>query len=111
VEDLEGDLRRTWEALKSRARPSESVALGEVADELNRNSQAGLNDQGAKTESQVTAFVSTLFLTNRGYISLDQEDGYNGRIVLGDLWGESEDYEKLTQKLHPKSDSLEVSNV
>ena len=111
VEDLEGDLRRTWEALKSRARSSESVALGEVADELNRNSQAGLNDQGAKTESQVTAFVSTLFLTNRGYISLDQEDGYNGRIVLGDLWGESEDYEKLTQKLHPKSDSLEVSNV
>ena len=111
VEDLEGDLRRTWEALKSRARSSESVALGEVADELNRNSQAGLDDQEAKTESQVTAFVSTLFLTNRGYISLDQEDGYNGRIVLGDLWGESEDYEKLTQKLHPKSDSLEVSNV
>lgn len=111
VEDLEGDLRRTWEALKSRARSSESVALGEVADELNRNSQAGLDGQEAKTESQVTAFVSTLFLTNRGYISLDQEGGYNGRIVLGDLWGGSEDYEKLTQKLHPKSDSLEVSNV
>jgi chromatin segregation and condensation protein Rec8/ScpA/Scc1 (kleisin family) len=111
VEDLEGDLRRTWEALKSRARSSESVALGEVADELNRNSQAGLDDQEAKTESQVTAFVSTLFLTNRGYISLDQEGGYNGRIVLGDLWGGSEDYEKLTQKLHPKSDSLGVSNV
>ncbi len=111
VEDLEGDLRRTWEALKSRAQSSESVALGEVADELNRNSQAGLDDQEAKTESQVTAFVSTLFLTNRGYISLDQEGGYNGRIVLGDLWGGSEDYEELTQKLHPKSDPLEASNV
>ena len=59
----------------------------------------------------MTAFVSTLFLTNRGYISLDQEGGYNGRIVLGDLWGGSRDYDELTERLHPKSDSMEASNV
>lgn len=111
VEDLEGDLKRTWEALKSRSESSEIVVLGEVADELNRTSQVGPNQKEAKTESQVTAFVSTLFLTNRGYISLDQEGGYNGRIVLGDLWGESKDYDELTQRLHPKSDSMEASNV
>jgi len=111
VEDLEGDLKRTWEALKSRAESSETVALREVADELNRTSQVGPDQEEAKTESQVTAFVSTLFLTNRGYISLDQEGGYNGRIVLGDLWGESKDYDELTQRLHPKSDSMEASNV
>jgi|TARA_B100000287_G_scaffold358053_1_gene349590 chromatin segregation and condensation protein Rec8/ScpA/Scc1 (kleisin family) len=111
VEDLEGDLKRTWEALKSRTKSSQEVGLREVAEELNRNSPPGLNEQEKKTESQVTAFVSTLFLTNRGYISLDQEGGYNGRIVLGDLWGGSRDYDELTERLHPKSDSMEASNV
>tara|TARA_B100000700_G_scaffold28885_1_gene27785 strand:+ start:972 stop:1964 length:993 start_codon:yes stop_codon:yes gene_type:complete len=111
VEDLEGDLKRTWEALKSRTKSSQEVGLREVAEELNRNLPPGLNEQEKKTESQVTAFVSTLFLTNRGYISLDQEGGYNGRIVLGDLWGGSRDYDELTERLHPKSDSMEASNV
>ncbi|MBE45663.1 MAG: hypothetical protein CMB02_03310 [Euryarchaeota archaeon] len=111
VEDLEGDLKRTWEALKSRSMKSESVGLGDVAEELIRNSKPGLGAEEAKTESQVTAFVSSLFLTNRGYISLDQEGGYNGRILLGDLWGGSNDYDELTEKLHPKSNSLEASNV
>ena len=111
VEDLEGDLKKTWEALKSRAQSSQGVALREVAEELNRKSPARLNEKESKTESQVTAFVSTLFLTNRGYISLDQEGGYNGRIVLGDLWGESRDYDELTERLHSKSDSMEAPNV
>ena len=111
VEDLEGDLKRTWKALKSRPQSTQGVGLREVADELNRNSLPGHNEQESKTESQVTAFVSTLFLTNRGYISLDQEGGYNGRIVLGDLWEGSRDYDELTARLHPKSDSLEASNV
>ena len=111
VEDLEGDLKRTWEALKSRSMKSESVGLGDVAEELIRNSKPGMGAEEAKTESQVTAFVSSLFLTNRGYISLDQEGGYNGRILLGDLWGGSSDYDELTEKLHPKSNSPEASNV
>ena len=111
VEDLEGDLKRTWEALKSRSMKSESVGLGDVAEELIRKSKLGMGAEEAKTESQVTAFVSSLFLTNRGYISLDQEGGYNGRILLGDLWGGSNDYDELTEKLHPKSNSLEASNV
>ena len=111
VEDLEGDLKRTWKALKSRTQSSQGVALREVAEELNRKSPDRLNKKESKTESQVTAFVSTLFLTNRGYISLDQEGGYNGRIVLGDLWGESRDYDELTERLHPKSDSMEAPNV
>jgi len=111
VEDLEGDLKRTWEALKSKSQSSQKVGLSEVAKELNRKSPSGLDEREAMTESQVTAFVSTLFLTNRGYISLDQEGGYNGRIVLGDLWEGSGDYEELTDRLHPKADSMEAPNV
>ena len=112
VEDLEGDLKRTWEALKTRSSASESTCLREVAAELNKISMvAGVEEKDAKTESQVTAFVSTLFLTNRGYISLNQEDGYNGRIVLEDLWRQSMNYDQLTQKLHPKSETMEAKNA
>ena len=112
VEDLEGDLKRTWEALKNRSSASESTCLREVAAELNKISMvAGVEEKDAKTESQVTAFVSTLFLTNRGYISLNQEEGYNGRIVLEDLWRQSMNYDQLTQKLHPKSETMEAKNA
>ena len=112
VEDLEGDLKRTWEALKTRSSASESTCLREVAAELNKISMvAGVEEKDAKTESQVTAFVSTLFLTNRGYISLNQEEGYNGRIVLEDLWRQSKNYDQLTQKLHPKSETMEAKNA
>ena len=76
VEDLEGDLKRTWQALKARTRQSDSISLSDVANEMNRDSiLQGLEEEEAITESQVTAFVSTLFLTNRGYISLGQESG------------------------------------
>jgi len=102
VEDLEGDLKRTWDALKSRSDEDHNTGLSEIADELNKTSlDSGFNEDEAKAEAQVTALVSTLFLTNRGYIGLKQEGGRNGRIVLNDLWGDAGDYDLLTQKLHP----------
>ena len=112
VEDLEGDLRKTWQAIKSRTSNDGSVGLAEVAEELLKSSigRASSHEE-ATIESQVTAFVSTLFLTNRGYISLDQEEGKNGRIMLEDLWGSSGDFDELTDKLHPKSKIQEVQNV
>jgi|TARA_B100000959_G_scaffold258348_1_gene293148 chromatin segregation and condensation protein Rec8/ScpA/Scc1 (kleisin family) len=112
VEDLEGDLKRTWNALKSRASPDGSVQLADVAEDLNLSSLSqGANEDEARAEAQVTAFVSTLFLTNRGYIGLDQEKGNNGRIVLNDLWSSDSDYDELTHRLHPKSVIGAVQNV
>ncbi|MBF93462.1 MAG: hypothetical protein CMB78_06805 [Euryarchaeota archaeon] len=109
VEDLEGDLRRTWEALKARAEDSGSVGLSDVAEELNSNSSSiEMHEDQIRVESQVTAFVSSLFLTNRGYVSLEQDKGYNGRIIMRDLWDGSDDYDQLTEKLHPKSGALEA---
>ena len=64
----------------------------------------------AKKEKQAVAGQS-LQKQMTTYISLDQESGYNGRIVLGDLWGDSRDYDELTQRLHPKPDSMEAPNV
>ena len=105
VEDLEGDLKRTWTSLKSKSSGDGAVSLREVADDLNATSLSqGIAEEEAQAEAQVTAFVSTLFLTNRGYVGLAQEGGDDGKILLSDLWADSSDYDELTEKLHPKSE-------
>lgn len=112
VEDLEGDLKRTWTSLKTRASDDGSASLAEVANDLNNASiSQGIEEDEARAEAQVTAFVSTLFLTNRGYVDLSQEGGEKGDIVLRDLWVDSPDYDELTEKLHPKSEIGRVTNV
>ncbi|SUZ94530.1 uncharacterized protein METZ01_LOCUS47384, partial [marine metagenome] len=79
VEDLEGDLRRTWQALKARTEGDLTVGLEEIAEELNQSSiDSGIKEDEARAEAQVTALVSSLFLTHRGYIGLKQEKGKNG---------------------------------
>ena len=105
VEDLEGDLKRTWTSLKSKSSGDGAVSLREVADDLNATSLSqGIAEEEAQAVAQVTAFVSTLFLTNRGYVGLTQEGGDDGKILLSDLWADSSDYDELTEKLHPKSE-------
>ena len=63
---------------------------------------SGIQEDEARAEAQVTALVSSLFLTNRGYISLEQDDEIGGQIRIKDLWSKNNDFEKLTDKLHPK---------
>jgi len=112
VEDLEGDLKRTWGALKSRIDKGHTASLMDVAEELQKMSdETGASEEDTRAEAQVTALVSTLFLTNRGYVTLSQQQGKNGRIELKDLWSESNDYDKLTSKLHPKSEIGVIDNV
>ena len=112
VEDLEGDLKRTWSALKSRIDEGHTASLGDVAEELQLLSEErDTSEDEIRAEAQVTALVSTLFLTNRGYVSLSQQQGKNGKIELKDLWSESSDYDELTSKLHPKSDMGAIENV
>jgi len=112
VEDLEGDLRRTWQALKTHTESDMTAGLDDIVDELNQSSlEVGVSEDEARAEAQVSALVSTLFLTNRGYIRLKQEGGRNGRIVLKDLWGDSRDYDILTEQLHPKSEIGGIQSV
>ncbi len=69
VEDLEGDLKRTWGALKSRIDGGHTAALADVAEELQMHSEnPESSEDEVRAEAQVTALVSTLFLTNRGYV-------------------------------------------
>jgi len=105
VENLENDLKRTWNALKNNTNEtSQSVELGDIVSTLNQTSlKSGMNEEEAKAEAQVTALVSALFLTNRGYVDIHQEEGSDGKIVLENLWKDARDFSALTKQLHPES--------
>ena len=94
VEDLEGDLERTWYALRNRAiSEDKSVGLQDVSEELMSMAlDSGVEHGEAKAEAQVTALVSALFLTNRGYTELSQEPGRNGKVTLVPLWDGEESF-------------------
>ena len=113
VENLEDDLRRTWYALKNNTNEnSHSVELKDIVTSLNDKSlKSGLNDEEAKAEAQVTALVSALFLTNRGYVDLNQQEGRDGKIILRNLWEDAEDFNDLTEHLFPKSEIRGVKSV
>ena len=104
IEDLEGDLQRTWESLKTRSRGTgKPIGLGDLVEDIaSKSVESGMTNDEADAEAQVTALVSALFLTNRGYVDLKQEKGRNGKITLEDLWTGDEDFATLSQKLHPK---------
>ena len=104
IEDLEDDLQRTWESLKTRSSGAgKPIGLEDLVEDISSKSiESGIPKEEAEAEAQVTALVSALFLTNRGYVDLKQENGRNGKITLKDLWTEDEDFSTLSQKLHPK---------
>jgi len=110
VEDLEGDLERTWEALISRSSDNGSnIGLREISKELmDRSLNSGVAADEAQAEAQVTALVSALFLTNRGYTELAQDPGKDGKITLKPLWGSEETFSELTNRLHPGDGPLGV---
>ena len=114
VEDLEGDLQRTWESLKARSKGAgKPIVLQDLVHDISSKSmESGIDKEEAEAEAQVTALVSALFLTNRGYVDLKQEKGRNGKITLKDLWTKEDDFSVLSQKLHPNTMTMEaISDV
>ena len=110
MEDLEGDLQRTWESLKARSNGAEKpIVLQDLVHDISSKSmESGIDKEEAEAEAQVTALVSALFLTNRGYVDLKQEKGRNGKITLKDLWIKEDDFSLLSEKLHPKTMTMEA---
>jgi chromatin segregation and condensation protein Rec8/ScpA/Scc1 (kleisin family) len=102
VENLEDDLKRTWDALRSRTlQEKDSTDLTDIVEVLKQNSiQSGLSVEEAKSEAQVTALVSSLFLTHRGYAEVSQDS--NGKISLKNLHLEDDDFSELSNRLNPK---------
>ncbi|MAZ62105.1 MAG: hypothetical protein CMB18_02250 [Euryarchaeota archaeon] len=104
IEDLEADLRRTWNALRDRSDEGDmAVDLKDIAKYLrDRSVEGGLEFDEAEAEAQVTALVSALFLTHRGYADLTQQSGRNGLISIKDLHPGFEDFDVLTEEINPK---------
>ena len=102
VENLEDDLKRTWDALRSRTlQENDSTDLSDIVEVLKQNSiQSGLSVEEAKSEAQVTALVSSLFLTHRGYAEVSQDS--NGKISLKNLHLKDDDFSELSHRLNPK---------
>ena len=102
VENLEDDLERTWNALRSRTISNESTDLSEIVDILRENSvRSGISREEAESEAQVTALVSSLFLTHRGYAEVSQDN--EGNIYLKNLHLDDDDFSTLTNRINPKS--------
>jgi hypothetical protein len=108
VEDLEADLCRTWNVLRDRTMENSGIVnLGDIVESLKQQSiEKGFSDDEASAEAQVTALVSSLFLTLRGYADLTQEPGKNGMISLQNLHQSDTDFLALSERLNPKSDLL-----
>ena len=104
IEDLEADLKRTWNALRDRSDEGDmAVDLKDIATYLrDRSVEGGLEFDEAEAEAQVTALVSALFLTHRGYADLTQKAGRDGLISIKDLHPDYDDFDVLTEKLNPK---------
>ena len=104
IEDLEADLRRTWNALRDRSDEGDmAVDLKDIATYLRDKSvEGGLEFDEAEAEAQVTALVSALFLTHRGYADLTQKSGRDGLISIKDLHPNHNDFDVLTEKINPK---------
>jgi len=102
VENLEDDLKRTWDALRSRTlEEKESTNLSEIVEVLEKSSiDSGLSAEDAKSEAQVTALISSLFLTHRGYAEVSQD--LDGNISLKNLHLRDDDFSALTNRLNPK---------
>lgn len=112
IEDLEGDLQRTWESLKSRSDAGEPVSLKLLVEDLTSKSiNDGISLDEAEAEAQVAALISALFLTNRGFVDLKQKGGKNGEITLRDLWDEEDDFNTLSLRLNPKPKIPEVAEI
>ncbi|MDP6900268.1 MAG: hypothetical protein QGF94_05485 [Candidatus Thalassarchaeaceae archaeon] len=99
-EDLEEDIRRSWEAMRAASPDGSPVTLEAVAEKLAEHSEIeGWTLKEAEVEGQITGFVSALFLTHRGYSDLWQMEYPNGDIFLQDKWPKLPDFLAVSKEI------------
>ena len=81
----------------------ESTDLSEIVNILKEDSlKSGISKDEAESEAQVTALISSLFLTHRGYAEVSQDS--DGNISLKNLHLDDDDFSTLTDRINPKSE-------
>tara|TARA_B100000767_G_scaffold273419_1_gene303467 strand:+ start:30 stop:860 length:831 start_codon:yes stop_codon:yes gene_type:complete len=117
-EDMEGDIRRCWTAMR---RVTESVGevkvpVSDVTKELENIllDAFGSIPEGYNIESKITSFVAGLFLTHRGYAWISQ-DGPDDPIMLEDRWPNADTFEDVTiladKLMEEDSDSIKTDET
>ena len=99
-EDLEGDIKRCWQALrKSCFEISDTkVPVLMVMESLKPilEDTFGQVPEGYDDEAKVASFIAGLFLTHRGFASITQENVPDGVIYLEDMWPNVESFEEIS---------------
>lgn len=100
-EDLEGDIKRCWQALRTSCVASDStkVPVVVVMESLKPilEQTFGSVPEGYDDEAKVASFIAGLFLTHRGFASITQDSVPDGVIYLEDAWPQIETFEEISQ--------------
>ena len=98
-EDLEGDIKRCWQALRTSclATGQTKVPVLKVMQELKPilEQTFGTVPDGYDDEAKVASFIAGLFLTHRGFASITQDSVPDGEIFLEDSWPQMETFEEI----------------
>lgn len=98
-EDLEGDIKRCWQALRTSclAAGQTKVPVLQVMNELKPilEQAFGSVPEGYDDEAKVASFIAGLFLTHRGFASITQDSVPDGEIFLEDSWPQIQTFEEI----------------
>ena len=95
-EDIEGDIQRCWEAMRTISPDGAPTTVEKIAKVL--------CERHGDEDGEVTGFVSALFLTHRGYTDLWQMEHPDGDIFLQDRWPQLADFEAVSAEVIPEMD-------
>jgi chromatin segregation and condensation protein Rec8/ScpA/Scc1 (kleisin family) len=98
-EDLEGDIKRCWQALRTSCLTAgqTKVPVLQVMNELKPilEQTFGSVPEGYDDEAKVASFIAGLFLTHRGFASITQDSVPDGGIFLEDSWPQIKTFEEI----------------
>ncbi|MDA8610074.1 hypothetical protein N9L86_02570 [Euryarchaeota archaeon] len=108
-EDLEGDIKRCWQALRTSCVESDStkVPVLVVMESLKPilEQTFGSVPEGYDDEAKVASFIAGLFLTHRGFASITQDSVPDGVIYLEDAWPQIETFEEISQLIEDQQNA------
>ena len=116
-EDMDGDIKRCWQAMRTVAtkggrKAGDDIPVTAVISQLRADllEEYGEEVEGLDGEAKVTAFISSLFLTHRGFAKVHQKVVPNGEVFLSDRWQGIEDFDEVVQRINSERTALKKVN-
>jgi len=116
-EDMDGDIKRCWQAMRTVAtkggrKAGDDIPVSAVISQLRADllEEYGREVEGLDGEAKVTAFISSLFLTHRGFAEVHQEVVPNGEVFLSDRWQGIESFDEIVHRINSEKNALKKVN-